>query len=273
MRAGQFVRQPSGYTAFIPAELPPDPPLRLDQLRLILSEADLALGRLDGVTTNLPNPDLFVAMYVREEALLSAQIEGTQASLTDVLEFEAGHRNAESPGEIASAVAHVRAMNYGLNRLTSLPLSLRLIREIHRELMEGVRGEEQEPGEFRRRQNWIGPANCTLPEAIFVPPPAHELLPALSNLETYIRATAQPPLIQAGLAHAQFETIHPFLDGNGRIGRLLITFILCTRRALSQPLLYLSHYLKRHRSEYYDRLQAVRVDGDWERWLGFFLTG
>ncbi|MDI3283649.1 Fic family protein [Polyangium sp. 15x6] len=272
-RAGRFIQQPTGYTAFVPAALPPDPPIRIEgELARLLSSADLALGRLDGITGILPNPDLFVAMYVKQEAVLSSQIEGTQASLTDVLQFEAGDRDDGNLRDVQEVVNYVGAMNYGLEQ-TALPLSLRLIREIHGRLMQGVRGEHCEPGEFRRTQNWIGPGGCTLTTAAFVPPPPHFLLEAMGNLERFFYDESLPPLIHAGLAHAQFETIHPFLDGNGRVGRLLITFLLCQRGILSRPLLYLSHFLKQHRSDYYDHLQAIRTRGAWEEWLSFFLRG
>ena len=273
MRAGRFVRQSNDYVAFEPSPLPPEPPLRLDgALVRLLSAADTALGRLDGITGILPNPDLFVAMYVRQEAVLSSQIEGTQASLTDVLQFEAGDREDAKLRDVQEVVNYVGAMNYGLEQ-TALPMSLRLIREIHARLMQGVRGEHLEPGEFRRSQNWIGPAGCTLSTASFVPPPPHLLLPLMGDLERFLYDDALPPLIHAGLAHAQFETIHPFLDGNGRVGRLLTTFLLCQRGILSRPLLYLSHFLKQNRTEYYDRLQAVRTHGAWEEWLTFFVRG
>ncbi|WP_437528260.1 Fic family protein [Sorangium sp. So ce726] len=273
MRAGRFVQQPTGYSAFEPAPLPPAPPVQLGtELARLLSAADLALGRLDGITQILPNPDLFVAMYVRQEAVLSSQIEGTQASLTDVLQFEAGEGEDSKLRDVQEVVNYVAAMNYGLEQ-TALPLSLRLIREIHARLMQGVRGERLEPGEFRRSQNWIGPAGCTLSTAAFVPPPPHLLLPLMGDLERFLYDETLPPLIHAGLAHAQFETIHPFLDGNGRVGRLLITFLLCQRGILSRPLLYLSHFLKQNRTEYYDRLQDVRAKGAWEAWLAFFLRG
>src|SRR5580700_4231071 len=275
MRAGKYVKQLDGYRAFIPAPLPPEPPLEMDrELTRLLSEADHALGRLDGVTSILPNPDLFVSMYVRHEAVLSSQIEGTQSTLEDVLQFEIDAKGQEHPKDVEEVVNYVRAMNYGLTRLDELPLSLRLIREIHGKLLEGVRGANRTPGEFRRSQNWIGPANCTLATAAFVPPPVHEMQTALANLESFLHeTTAFPALIVCGLAHAQFETIHPFLDGNGRVGRLLITFLLCQRGILKFPLLYLSHYLKFHRAEYYDRLMAIRNDGNWEAWLRFFLKG
>jgi len=274
-RAGRYIRQKEGYSAFIPTPLPPKPPLKMGgDLTRLLSDADHALGRLDGVTTILPNPDLFVAMYVKQEAVFSSQIEGTQSTLEDVLEYEAGPVKDRRPKDVEEVVNYVRAMNYGLNKLDKLPLSLRLIREIHAELLKGVRGGKRTPGEFRRSQNWLGPANCTLNAAEFVPPPPHNMMESLDNFEKFLHDKASlPVLIHCGLAHAQFETIHPFLDGNGRIGRLLITLILCERRVLQRPLLYLSYYLKAYRAEYYDRLMAIRNRGDWEGWLKFFLRG
>ena len=275
-RAGRYVKQRTGYAAFIPASLPPDPPIALDgALHGLLSRADQAVGRLDGVIQTVPNPDFFVYMYVRREAVLSSQIEGTQSTLEDLLAVELEPRPAwrNLPQDVEEVVRYVHAMNYGLGRLSDLPLSLRLITEIHRELLTGVRGSHRVPGEFRRSQNWIGPENATLAEATFVPPPAHEMKQALDNFERFLHEQELPALIHAGLAHAQFETIHPFLDGNGRVGRLLITFLLVYRGALHRPLLYLSVYLKRHRAEYYDRLMAIRNSGNWESWLRFFLTG
>jgi Fic family protein len=275
MRAGQYIRQIEGYRAFIPAPLPPDPPPGLDAETInLLSKADRALGRLDGVTSILPNPDLFVAMFVRQEAVLSSQIEGTQSTLEDVLQFELDEKGVDLPKDIGEVVNYVNAMNFGLGRLKDLPLCLRLIREIHGRLLQGVRGGEKTPGDFRRTQNWIGPAGCTLATASFVPPPVHEMHPALDNLERFLQDTESfPVLIHCALAHAQFETIHPFIDGNGRVGRLLITFLLCQREILHRPLLYLSFYLKAHRAEYYDRLTAIRQSGDWEGWIKFFLRG
>jgi len=274
-RAGRYVLQPEGYRAFIPAPLPPDPPLDLaGSLRALLSEADYALGRLDGAILTLPNPDLFVYMYVRKEAVLSSQIEGTQSSLQNLLAAEARLHDPDAPADVSEVVNYVKAMNQGLARLAELPVSVRLIREIHAELMHGVRGGRLAPGELRTSQNWIGPAGCTLWEATFVPPPPHEVPQALSDLECFLHSeSALPVLVQVGLAHAQFETIHPFLDGNGRLGRLLITFLLTERKRLARPVLYLSHYFKRHRAEYYERLQSVRDQGDWEGWLAFFLRG
>jgi Fic family protein len=274
MRAGEYLPQIGGYRAFVPRPLPPEPPVQLDsELTRLLSEADRALGRLDGVASVLPNPNLFVAMYVRQEAVLSSQIEGTQSTLEDVLKFELDAKGHDAPRDVAEVVNYVQAMNYGLARLKTLPLSLRLIREIHAILLTGVRGGDRTPGEFRRVQNWIGPAGCSIHAATFVPPPAEQLPAALADLEHFLHDPAQPLLIHCGLVHAQFETIHPFIDGNGRIGRLLITLLLCERQALQLPLLYLSYYLKAHRAEYYDRLMAVRNDGNWEGWLSFFLRG
>jgi Fic family protein len=274
-RAGRYVAQPTGYRAFIPQPLPPRPPIDLTgELQALLSEADHALGRLDGAVLTLPNPDLFVFMYVRKEAVLSSQIEGTQSSLQDLLAAEAALLNPDVPRDVAEVLNYVEAMNHGLRRLAERPVSVRLIREIHEVLMRGVRGGRHAPGELRTSQNWIGPASSTLREATFVPAPPHEVPQALSDLERFLHSgSSLPTLIQVGLAHAQFETIHPFLDGNGRIGRLLITFLLTERRVLTRPVLYLSHYLKRYRSNYYERLQAVRDAGDWEGWLAFFLRG
>ena len=274
-RAGRYVVQPQGYRAFIPSPLPPEPPVRLEgEIQAQLSQADLALGRLDGSIQTLPDPDLFVLMYVRKEAVLSSQIEGTQSSLQDVLAAEASIRSPKQPRDVGEVINYVTAMNYGLDRLETLPISVRLIREIHTRLLHGVRGSQTQPGELRTRQNWIGPAGCTLNEATFVPPPHHEVPNALGALETFIHNPSElPVLVQVGLIHAQFETIHPFLDGNGRVGRLLITFLLCQRGILKQPVLYLSHFFRQHRSDYYDRLQAVRDGGDWEGWLAFFLRG
>ena len=274
MRAGQYVKQLNNYRAFIPAPLPPNPPIQYDaELSLLLSKADRCLGRLDGVTSVLPNPNLFVAMYVKHEAVLSSQIEGTQSTLEDVLQFEIDAHGQDTPKDVEEVVNYVQAMNYGLERIKELPLSLRLIREIHAELLKGVRGENRSPGEFRTSQNWIGAANANLSNAVFVPPPVYEMKQALDNLEKFIHDESLPVLIHCALAHAQFETIHPFLDGNGRVGRLLVTFLLCERDIMQRPLLYLSYYLKAHRSEYYDRLMGIRNEGNWEGWLKFFLRG
>jgi len=269
------VRQRSGYSAFMPAPLPPQPPVALSgTLQTLLSKADRELGRLDGSIQTLPNPDLFVLMYVRKEAVLSSQIEGTQSSLQDLLAAEAKVFAREGPRDVAEVVNYVKAMNHGLGRLAKLPVSVRLIREIHEKLITGARGSTLAPGELRRSQNWIGPAGCTLAEAAFVPPPPEDVPEALAALERFLHQDDDIPLlVKIGLAHVQFETIHPFLDGNGRIGRLLITFLLCERGVLQKPVLYLSYYFKRHRQAYYDHLQAVRDAGDWEGWLAFFLRG
>jgi Fic family protein len=273
-RAGSYMPQPGGHRAFMPKPLPPAPLLNIDvELQACLSIADRFLGRLDGSIQTLPNSDLFVFMYVRKEAVLSSQIEGTQSSLNDVLEAEAEILDPGRPGDVNEVLNYVRAMNHGLVRLNELPLSVRLIREIHDVLMRGVRGGQRDPGELRQIQNWIGPNGCTMMEATFVPPPPQSVPNCLSELEKFLHDDKLPILIAVGLAHAQFETIHPFLDGNGRMGRLLIAFMLCQREVLQTPVLYLSHYFKRNRQTYYERLQAVRDDGDWEGWLKFFLTG
>lgn len=274
-RAGRYISQATGYRAFVPEPLPPQPPVQITpDMQVLLSQADRALGRLDGSIQTLPHPDLFVFMYVRKEAVLSSQIEGTQSSLQDVLNAEAQILAPDRPQDVNEVVNYVRAMNHGLDRLPTLPVSVRLIREIHAKLLEDARGSHLTPGEVRTSQNWIGPGGCTLNEATFVPPPPHEVARLLSGLEQFLHTdTHLPLLIKIGLAHAQFETIHPFLDGNGRVGRLLITFLLCEQQVLVKPVLYLSYYFKRHRQQYYDRLQAVRDAGDWEGWLTFFLNG
>lgn len=274
-RAGTFVRQPAGYRAFSPRPLPPDPPLKVGpELLRDLSIADRALGRLDGSVLTLPNPDLFVFMYVRKEAVLSSQIEGTQSSLQDLLAAEAELLDPTTPRDVDEVLNYVRAMNHGLARLSTLPTSVRLIREIHAELMRGTRGGRAQPGELRTSQNWIGPQGSTIASASFVPPPPHEVPRALGDLESFLHQdTDIPPLLRVALAHAQFETIHPFLDGNGRVGRLLITFLLTEANVLHKPVLYLSHYFRKHRQRYYDQLQAVREQGAWEGWVAFFLRG
>jgi Fic family protein len=274
-RAGRYEVQPSGARAFLPTPLPPYPPVELTgELQRLLSEADRALGRLDGSIHTLPNPDLFVYMYVRKEAVLSSQIEGTQSSLQDLLFVEANAVDVSVPRDVDEVVNYVRAMNHGLARLNDVPVSIRLIREIHAELLRGVRGSDLTPGELRRTQNWIGPAGSPLANATFVPPPPGTVPDAMGDFERFLHASDDMPLlVKIGLAHAQFETIHPFLDGNGRVGRLLITFLLCERGVLHKPVLYLSHYLRAHRQEYYDRLQAIRDSGAWESWLEFFLRG
>ncbi len=234
-RSGRLVQTLSGYKAFIPANLPPEPPIQIDpEMQRLLSDADRKLGRLDGITRVLPNPNLFLAMYVKKEAVLSSQIEGTQASLIDVLGGPERTREGKTRRGIEEVVNYVHAMNYGLSRLEELPMSLRLLREIHGQLLQNVRGSEKSPGEFRRTQNWIGAFGCSLETATFVPPPVEEMKEALWNLEEYINSSSDytPPLIKIAAIHAQFETIHPFLDGNGRVGRLLIAFWLCQQKIL-----------------------------------------
>jgi Fic family protein len=272
-RAGKTVAQGSGYLAFLPETLPPKGITYDTELVRMLSDADLALGRLAGIADVLPNPDLFVAMYVKKEAVLSSQIEGIQCTLDEVLEAEisGGAVRTKAIGEVVNYVA---AMNYGIERLSALPLSLRLIREIHKMLMSGVRGEHKDPGEFRKSQNWIGQGGCTLVNAAFVPPPVPDMVVALDNLECFLHnRSAMPLAMQCAIVHLQFETIHPFLDGNGRVGRLLVALMFHERGALTKPLLYLSHYLKANRVEYYDRLMDVRKNGNWEGWIKFFLKG
>lgn len=272
-RSGRYVSQPTGYRAFIPTPLPPSPPVAIaGRMQRLLSVADQALGRLDGAIQTLPDADLFVFMYVRKEAVLSSQIEGTQSSLNDVLAAEAEILTPGQGRDVDEVLNYVRALNLGVSLLPSLPVSVRLIRELHRELLTGVRGQERSPGELRTSQNWIGPGGAGLREATFVPPPPHEVGQALTDWERFVHAEDElPPLVKIGLAHAQFETIHPFLDGNGRVGRLLIGLLLSEREILHRPVLYLSHYFKRHRAAYYDALQSTRDSGDWEQWMEFFL--
>jgi len=275
-RAGQYIYQPEGYRAFIPAPLPPDPPVAIaGELQILLSEADRALGYLDGSIQTLPNPDLFVFMYVRKEAVLSSQIEGTQSSLQDLLEAEAKIFSPSQPKDVDEVINYVSAMNLGLELLdrSSAPVSIHAIRKIHERLLRGVRGSRLSPGQLRNAQNWIGNPGCNLHEAIFVPPPHHEVAKKLAELEQFFHNTQLPPLITIGIIHSHFETIHPFLDGNGRVGRLLISLLLAERKILQKPVLYLSHYFKNHREDYYKHLQNVRDRGDWESWLGFFLRG
>lgn len=261
------------YTAYLPKPLPPEPPINMQQIYSLLDKASVAVGRLDGLSVVLPDTELFLYMYVRKEALLSSQIEGTQSSFSDLLIYE----NNGTPGvpidDVAEVSSYVASMNYGLERLNDLPLSLRLIIEIHEILMRNSRGSTKQPGEFRTTQNWIGgsrPGN-----AVFVPPPPEYLIECLDNLEKFIHDEniAMPTLIKAALIHVQFETIHPFLDGNGRLGRLLITFLLCAAGLLKKPLLYLSLFFKNRRDEYYSHLQNVREKGEWEEWIKFFLEG
>jgi Fic family protein len=259
--------------AFVPPPLPPTPPIDVLPLLSRLSAADRALGRLDGITVLVPDKALFLYMYVRKEAVLSSQIEGTQSTLSDLLRFETDAAAGRPVDDVREVSNYVDAMMHGLDRLKTLPISLRLIREMHERLLRGGRGQTISAGEFRRSQNWVGgtrPGN-----AIYVPPPVDELMGCLDAFEKFIHQPTPdiPPLIKAGLIHLQFESIHPFLDGNGRLGRLLITLYLCAENVLKQPLLYLSLYFKQHREDYYRLLQEVRERGEWEAWLEFFLDG
>lgn len=278
-RSGAFRRVDAGgerYYVFYPKPLPPDPALVIDaEIQELLDTANQALGRLDGITLLLPDPDQFLYSYIRKEAVLSSQIEGTQSSLSDLLLYEHDVTPGVPIEDVRETSNYISAMGHGLRRVQEgFPLSLRLIKEVHGLLLHSGRGGERTPGEFRRTQNWIGgtrPGN-----ARYVPPPAHEVLPTMGALEKFLHddPVPTPILVKAALAHAQFETIHPFLDGNGRVGRLLVTLLLCAEeRVLSRPLLYLSLYLKENRDEYYTRLQRIRTHGEWEEWLSFFLEG
>lgn len=275
-RLGSFVETAIAgerVKAFVPPPLPPNPPISTRDLLSRLSKAERALGKLDGVSMLLPNKELFLYMYVRKEAVLSSQIEGTQSTLTDLLQYETETVEGKPIDDVREVSNYVDALMYGLERLETLPLSLRLIREMHEKLLNSARGSTKNPGAFRTTQNWIGgtrPGN-----ALFVPPPPEKLAQCLDAFEKFIHQETPefPPLIKAGLLHVQFETIHPFLDGNGRLGRLLITLFLCLEKVLNAPLLYLSLYFKEHRADYYRLLQEVREQGNWEAWLEFFLEG
>ena len=275
-RAGTYLSTVAGgetVKAYIPPPLPPVPPLELGPLYILMEKANRAIGRLDSIASILPDTDLFLYMYVRKEALLSSQIEGTQSSLSDLLLFESDEVPGVPLDDVQEVSNYVSAMSHGLERLKKIPLSNRLIKEIHQILMAKGRGHDKAPGQFRRSQNWIGgsrPGN-----AAYVPPPANKVTECMSDLEKFIHEekSGLPLLIKASLIHVQFETIHPFLDGNGRVGRLLITFMLCAQQAIQDPTLYLSLYFKHHRQQYYDLLQRVREKGDWEAWVEFFLNG
>lgn len=272
-RSGQIVKQLNGYSAFIPEKLYPNGPTIETDMECIrlLSEAERALGELKGITELLPDPDLFVSFYVQKEALLSSQIEGTQCSLDEVIQIDENTHTARPVDEV---VNYIKAMNYGLNKLSDLPMSLRLLHQIHEVLLEQVRGADKTPGEYKRTQNWIGPAGCTLQDAAYIPPPPETMIGLMGDLENYYHSQDPlPVLIKMAVLHSQFETIHPYLDGNGRLGRLLITFSLCEKKVLQRPLLYLSLFFKEHRSEYYQLLMDVRFKGCWEEWIKFFLRG
>lgn len=269
---GKLAKQPQGYTAFVPAPLPP----RIawtDALVRSMSDADRLMGQLAGRGAQLLNPHVLIRPFVRREAVLSSKIEGTQATLGELLASEAGVAVERSPDDLREVANYVVALEFGVKRLAKLPLSLRLVRELHERLMTGVRGGHATPGEFRRTQNWIGPPGCTLTNATFVPPPPDRLMECLGEWERALRDPQLPPLVHAALVHYQFEAIHPFIDGNGRVGRLLITLLLVERRVLPTPLLYLSAFFEATRDEYYRRLLAVSRESDWDAWLQYFLNG
>jgi cell filamentation protein, protein adenylyltransferase len=273
--AGRIIQGVGGYLAFLPAPLPPKLSYGPD-LVMLISKADAALSELSGLGRLLPNPHLLIAPWMAREAVLSSRIEGTRASLSDVLIDEVGGERvgAKPPDDLDEVRNYIVALEYGIQRLPKLPLSLRLVREIHAKLMKGVRGDRATPGEFRRSQNWIGAAGSTPATAAYVPPPAENMLACLDDWEKFLhQRDTMPDLVQCALMHEQFEAIHPFLDGNGRVGRLLITLFLIERGRLSQPLLYLSDYIDRHRKDYYELLQRVRTHGDWDSWLRYFIHG
>jgi Fic family protein len=271
-RSGSYISQMRGYKAFIPSPLPPKPPLKLDDTMMNLNEhAVRLLARLDGLSYMLPNTDLFISMYVKKEALLSSQIEGTQASLGDIFEYESG-QTVENINDVKEVINYIKALDYGIKRLPSLPMSNRFIKELHEILLTNTRGNDKTPGEFKRSQNWIGSGNSTIKDALFIPPPPEDTVQAMSDLEKYMHSPSPyPTLINCALLHYQFETIHPFLDGNGRVGRLLIALYLYWRNIIEKPILYVSYYFKKNRQEYFDRLRMVRNNGDYEQWVTFFL--
>ena len=276
MRCGKWIKQLTGeleYLAFIPNKLPYNASLNIDNSILnLLSEASISLGRLDGITELLPDPDFFVLMYIKKEATSSAQIEGTQATFADLLKYEIKIKDPKIPDDVKEIVNYIKAMNYGVERLRTLPLSLRLVREIHQILLQDVRGQHRNSGEFRKSQNWVGGRTINL--ATYVPPPPSELPKLLDNFEKFLHLKTQMPiLLKVAFIHMQFEFIHPFLDGNGRTGRLLITFYLYHENALKRPLLYLSDYFRRYRQQYYDRLNAISKKDDIEGWTKYFLDG
>ncbi|MCM1004267.1 MAG: Fic family protein [Candidatus Gastranaerophilales bacterium] len=272
-RAGTYKNNLSGemaYKSFMPASLPPKPPIELtNEIVEILVKANKQLALLEGIASRIPNMNLFISMYVRKEALMSSQIEGTQATLEDVLDPNLEENTNRPVGDV---VNYIKATDYAINRLKELPLCNRLIKEAHEVLLQGVRGQNKSPGEFRHSQNWIGAAGCNLLNARYVPPSVEDMKQAMSDLEKYINEDdTLDVLIRAGLIHYQFETIHPFLDGNGRIGRLLITLFLMEKKVLTTPALYISYFLKKNRIEYYDRMNEVRLKGNYEQWIKFFL--
>lgn len=270
--SGRTVRTPEGYAAFVPGPLPPTIEWTPSLVRS-LSDADRAIGRLAGEGSRLPNPHLLIRPFVRREAVLSSRIEGTRATLGELLAGEAEGTLERSPADLREVANYVAALEFGIERLATLPISLRLLREIHAKLMEGVRGGHASRGEFRRSQNWIGPPGSAPENATYIPPPPAEMMEALAALEAFLHDRALPPLVTAALSHYQFEAIHPFLDGNGRVGRLLITLLLIERGVLPEPLLYLSAFFEATRRDYYERLRGVSERGEWELWLEYFLNG
>jgi Fic family protein len=272
---GRIVRTTRGYDAYLPGTLPRELPLNDQKLIRLLADAERMLGRLSGIGYLVPNPELLVRPYTRREAVASSRIEGTQASLSELLYFEASEENPKASDDVLEVASYVGALNHGLEALNDLPLSLRLIRQVHKRLMSGMRGGSPDKtlGEFRRSQNWIG--GVTLSDATYVPPPPEHLIELLGDWETFLHddKPEMPLLVECALMHYQFEAIHPFLDGNGRVGRLMITLFLCARQVLPQPLLYLSDFFEKYRQEYYRRLHAVTLEGDWNGWLKFFLLG
>lgn len=270
--SGRSIRCAEGYIAFVPDPLPPEISWTPGLVRA-LSDADRTIGKLAGEGGRLSNPHLLIRPFVRREAVLSSRIEGTQATLGELLAAEAGADVERSPADLREVGNYVVALEYGIKRLKTLPLSLRLVRELHEKLMRGVRGDRATPGEFRRSQNWIGPPGCTLANATYVPPPPGEIMACLGDWEKFLRDRSSPPLVQVALAHSQFEAIHPFLDGNGRVGRLLITLFLVERAILPTPLLYLSAFFEATRRDYYAHLRGITERGEWEEWLQYFLNG
>ncbi len=269
---GKNIKCAEGYTAFVPSSLPP--PLEWNKTTLKgLSDADRNIGRLAQVGSQLPNPHLLIRTFVRQEAVLSSRIEGTQTSFSELMSNEAGASTEQDKQDLKEVENYIVALEYGMERVQSLPISSRLIRELHEKLMQGVRGDFATPGEFRKSQNWIGVAGCTLQNATYVPPPPNLVIECMGALETFFHESDLPPLLTVGLAHQQFEAIHPFLDGNGRVGRLLIILYLIEKEILPSPILYLSAFFEATRQEYYDRLLAVTKSGKWNEWLQYFLNG
>lgn len=268
---GRIIKTPQDYVAFIPNDLPPRIELTWD-LVAQNSKADRALSELSGITKTLPNPLLLIGPFIKREAVLSSRIEGTRASLSDLLYFEAGREPRDNLNDVKEVSNYVKALEFGLRRQEEFPMSLRLIREIHAQLMDGIRGETQTPGEFRRSQNWIGPPGCTLMDSTYVPPPVPEMTECLGKFESFLHSTSNVPLlIRLAMVHYQFEAIHPFLDGNGRIGRLLITLLLCSGKAIPGPVLYLSAFFEKNREQYFHHLLNVSLAGEWNAWIQYFL--